>query len=93
MLYRAVSRYFSFMLTPRECQPPLEWLSHYFRRVDGADCLGTVWGCILSYRPSLINTQVVFVVLVGSIKPKARAFPLNELQSYLVVILASNTCQ
>lgn len=85
MLYGAVSRYFSFMLTPRECKPPLEWLSHYFSRAGGADCLaqcpqrGRVGLYILSYKPSSINIQMVFVVLVDSIKPKARAFPLNEL--------------
>lgn len=40
---------------------------------------GRVGLYILSYKPSSINIQMVFVVLVDSIKSKARAFPLNEL--------------
>lgn len=40
---------------------------------------GRVGLYILSYKPLSINIQMVFVVLVDSIKPKARAFPLNEL--------------
>lgn len=40
---------------------------------------GRVGLYILSYKPLSINIQMVFVVLVDSIKSKARAFPLNEL--------------